>query len=300
MLRTILGKFLLTVAVCGTLALTAHTQTKYKYTFFEATPDETYIVVTAINNNGDVVGYNNTTVNGQYVTTGFERTATGTITSVVDPNSNDSYDQANGINNKGEIVGDYLYSNGSATFFQSYTDIGGAFTTYSVDANQSTKVFGVNDDGYFVGQYYTGSVYHGFVDVAGAIIDIDVPSADYTYPESINNAGKITGLYAKDATYRGFLANEKGRVLESLNYPGAYYSIPGGINNHSVVAGYYLQSNGSTVWRGFTYEGGVYTAFNIPGAASTVPFGINDSGQIAGYVITTAGNYAGFIATPVK
>lgn len=299
MFEKILGRFLLPGFLFAALTLMATAQTKYKYAFFEATPDETYIVVTAINNNGDVVGYYNTTVNGQFVTTGFERMTTGTITSVVDPYSNDSHDQANGINNTGEIVGDYLYNNGSAAFFQSYADIGGAFTTYSVDANQSTEIFGVNDYGYFVGQYYTGSVYHGFVDVAGTIVDIDVPSADYTYPESINNAGQITGLYAKDATYRGFLANEKGRILESLNYPGAYYSIPGGINNHSVVAGYYLGANGSTRWHGFTYEGGVYTAFNIPGASSTVPFGINDGGQIAGYVIT-AGNYAGFIATPVK
>jgi hypothetical protein len=297
MLKNVFAKFLMCGFLCATLGLNAGAQTKYKYTYFQASPKETAIFVTAINNAGTAVGLYNTTVSGTTVTTGFQRTSTGTISKVVDPNSNLNFDRANGINNNGEITGDYFFTNGLENFYRGYTDVGGTFTAYNVDVGQSTNVYGVNDSGSFVGLYYTGAVYHGFVNIAGTVTDIDYPSALYTYPDDINNAGQICGEYYDGTdTYHGFLANSKGKILGTLNYPGATNTYPGGINNHNEVVGYYEDS--SKVLHGFTYKGGVYTAFNAPGAADTVIFGINDSGQLGGYVITSTGAYKGFIATP--
>jgi hypothetical protein len=145
------GKFLWCGLACALLSLTVNAQTKYTYTYFAANASKTGVFVTAINNAGDVVGLHDTTVSGQTVAPGFERLTTGKIVQVVDPDSNDGIDRANGINNKGEITGDYLNDNGGTVIYQGYEHMGGKFINYSVAAGDATDVYGLNDRGDFVG-----------------------------------------------------------------------------------------------------------------------------------------------------
>ena len=184
-----------------------------------------------------------------------------------------------------------------------------------------TLVYGINNTGQIVGEYYTGIDVraHGFLYANGVFTTIDAGFNTYAY--GINDAGQIVGsVTGYDDNYEyGFLyANGK---LTLINAPGGSYVVKG-INNATQIVGNsgrggFLFSNGvfspvnlpdgsniitanginnlgQIVGLGF-YQGmaqgyvdtnGAFTFFNFPGATSIYPNGINDRGQIVGFYST--------------
>jgi probable HAF family extracellular repeat protein len=67
--------------------------------------------------------------------------------------------QAYGINDEGQIVGNFSNSTGEHGFL----DVGGSFTQIDVPGATSTDVFGINDAGQIVGRFFLNSVSLGFV-----------------------------------------------------------------------------------------------------------------------------------------
>jgi uncharacterized membrane protein len=117
-----------------------------------------------------------------------------------------------GINDAGEIVGQYTDSGGTSHVF---LDNNGVFTTMDINIPGGGTFFltGINNAGEIVGYYQDDSaVWHGFVDNNGDLITIDAPGAfpsvgGGTYTGGINNAGQVVGYYfGNDHVEHGFLA----------------------------------------------------------------------------------------------
>ena len=130
--------------------------------------------------------------------------APGTVT----PNG---YTAANGINDAGQIVGDFETTYGSNNQGFLYQD--GVFTTID-DPNagaKGTSAQGINDAGQIVGTYYDGSGNeHGFIDNDGVFTTVDNPlGVNGTSLNGINDAGQVVGSYvdASGVTH-GFVADE--------------------------------------------------------------------------------------------
>ena len=68
--------------------------------------------------------------------------------------------QAIGINNAGQVVGDFEDSSG---VIHGFINTGGTFTTLDVPGASDTFAFGINDAGQVVGNFGTSSGQHGFV-----------------------------------------------------------------------------------------------------------------------------------------
>jgi probable HAF family extracellular repeat protein len=84
----------------------------------------------------------------------------GTFTTIDDPNGAEGT-QAYGINNTGEIVGQYTDSSGKS---HGFIDVNGTFTTIDDPLGTNTTLTGINDAGQVVGFYEdSGGAYHGFV-----------------------------------------------------------------------------------------------------------------------------------------
>ena len=81
---------------------------------------------------------------------------------------------ASGINNSGQIVGQYSNTGGTHGFLLS----GGVYTTLDAPGAISTEAYGINDAGQIVGQYSdnTGGT-HGFLLSGGSYTTLDVPGA---------------------------------------------------------------------------------------------------------------------------
>ena len=199
----------------------------------------------------DVNGSNLTSLSGdlglQIDTTAPSVVPAPSFTTIVDPSAVNATN-VNGINNVGQIVGNYYDENFTS---HGFIESGGTFTTIdnplAAQGNplisQGTALNGVNDAGQAAGYYYDASgVGHGFIYDAGNFTALDDPSA-------------ANGTYAF------------------------------GINISGDVVGYYVDA--SSVSHGFLYSGGTYTTLDDPSAAggNTFAFGINGSGQVVGYYI---------------
>ncbi len=105
-----------------------------------------------------------------------------------------------GINNSGQIVGEFTASSRAHGFLLS----GGAFTTIDVPGAINTQAFGINDSGQIAGESDSS---HGFLLSGGAFTTIDVPGATLTQAFKINNSGQIAGRFQAGTTvFHGFLA----------------------------------------------------------------------------------------------
>jgi hypothetical protein len=146
----------------------------------------------------------------------------------------------NGINDRGQIAGAYVDTDGAAS---------------------------------------PGSV-HGFIrDRRGAIITFEVPFWRLHNVSDINNRGQIVGYYDRPdfAGGGGFLRDRDGTIT-TIIYPGAPYTEVHSINDRGQLTGAYLQPGAApnpdgtipagTV-HGFVWERGRFTSFDVPGSIFT-------------------------------
>jgi probable HAF family extracellular repeat protein len=244
--------------------------------------------------------------------------------------------QAFGINDAGQIVGNYITASRKAMAIEqgflfsgsTYTNLQVPVPGYSYD---QTWASGINNSGQIVGYYQPSqfsSAYSGFVLNQGAYTTLTVPGRSSTQAIGINNLGQIIGnadghafLYSggnyttlnvsgqvtgiNDAGQivgtngtHGFLLS--GGSLTTLNVPGAYSTAATGINNLGQIVGYY-QTSANSLTQSFLLSNGAYTTLNVPNLVLTSTFaeGINDRGDIVGYVTTGTGFDFGFLANSV-
>jgi uncharacterized membrane protein len=111
--------------------------------------------------------------------------------------------RAFGINDQGEVVGDYKANkeqDGTPGLRHGYLrSSNGIFTTFTVPHADLTTGEGINNDGTIVGFYILNNVTHGFVLNDGVFLTVDVPdskgNAQHTEIYSINATGEIVGAY---------------------------------------------------------------------------------------------------------
>jgi probable HAF family extracellular repeat protein len=208
---------------------------------------------------------------------------------------------ANGINDLGQVVGNYytagsgatgfLYSNGTVTsLFDPNTTADGPPPNIGEDIAR-----GINNLGQVVGFYTTGNVENGFLYSNGTYTTLDDPaSTQNTIPMAINDSGQVVGFIENSDGSRDAFLYSGGTwtpLAEQLGTNGNAV----GITNSGEIVGTYVDSNHLT--HGFIYENGVYTTFDYPGATQTIISGINNNGQISGGYDDASGSHA-FLATP--
>ena len=213
------------------------------------------------------------------------RNANGTAwTTIHAPGIYDGVVHATGINNAGQIVGNYPDSAGTHGFIRSAD--GQTVTTFDQPfsrggGDKPTFAAAINDKGEIVGS--NGAV--GWLRSAdgSAYSPIQVPGASYTTPTGINNSGQIVGTYQiGSGAPHGFLRNADG-TYTTFDVPGsASGTRAAAINNNGVIVGSF--GTGSSIAHGFVRTAdGNFTTFDPPGGYRTYISAINDSGLVAGY-----------------
>jgi len=108
-----------------------------------------------------------------------------------------------GINNSGQIVGDFYDGGPNRGFLYS----GGSFTTIAVPGASYTFARGINDAGEIVGSYFDAAMnLYGFLEKGGSFTTINVPGAQFTAASGINDGGEITGTFQDASGVHGFVA----------------------------------------------------------------------------------------------
>jgi uncharacterized membrane protein len=146
----------------------------------------------SINDHGDIVGV---AAGGR---DGFLRTRDGAFTTIRLPNSNST--RAHGINDRGQIVGDFedvsLHERGFLFW-------GGEFRTIQVPGSSRTEAIAINNFGQVVGKFVGPDGEQGFLWRAGKFTIISIPESVTTNVFGINDWGEIVGIYV-DTSGNGF------------------------------------------------------------------------------------------------
>ena len=158
-----------------------------------------FTVATSINNLGQIVGYYDDISTGQH---GFLKDSAGFTSFDVPAFIGGDSIRPHGVNDKGQIVGDYNDASGYHGFLKDGTSFAPLFVPGSI----LTDAIGINNAGQIVGAYndVAGNT-HGFLrSRTGSYVTIDYPGAYYTAVSGINNAGLMVGQYVDGTGEHGF------------------------------------------------------------------------------------------------
>lgn len=199
-----------------------------------------------IDNANNVYGYATDATDSFHTDTEFVRAANGTVTALVNPNTAAPlHGIAEGANNNGVIVGDYIPTPSGVVPTNGYTLDGSILTDINVPGFSRTAARAVEDDGTVAGWASGVGGQVGFIDVGGVF-------TTYTDPNAA--AGSL------------------GTIFEN-------------INNHGLVAGMWIDAASNDHAFVFNSVTNVFTEIDIPGFTDVEAFGLNDKGQVVLHAI---------------
>lgn len=197
---------------------------------------------------------------------------------------------AMGINNAGDIVGNY---HDAADVVHGFVYSNGTFTTldYPNPTYTYTDLYDINNNGDVVGTYATSYSPNGYGTTVSfvysdgiftALPDAPGSMAGTTAALGINDDGTIVGRYMDPCfcTFHAF--KYEAGAFTNIDAPGWGLTVANGINNQGQIAGAVAPTAGVGQAHGFVLDGGIFTFFDVPGSPSTIAHDINDAGAVAG------------------
>jgi len=228
-----------------------------------------------LNDHGDVVGWSETPTSQLSHAFLYHR---GTMTDL--GTLGDGYSVAHDINDRRQVVGEFLVGALSHAFLRS----GGVMHDISTLGGPLSVANGINDHGHVVGgsQLNDGATYHAFVYRHGVMHDLD-PLGTYQYSSAlrINDKGQIAGAYSAGG---GAFVYSNG-VYRDLGTLGGISNFPNAINNFGQIAGQArtpFGDHGSFNVHAVVFRRGELIDLHPSGYTDSTAMGINDDGDIVG------------------
>lgn len=218
----------------------------------------------------------------------------GTFTKLSFPGSNATV--ATGINNGGQIVGNYTTVALTPQKSNGFIYNGSTFTTLNVSGAVLTQPKGINNSGQVVGYFESPAASaHGFLYSGGTFTTFDYPGATYTNFQSINDSGTITGVAGISGAGVCFVYS--AGVFTPINtsaYPN-YFCNSAAINNSGqMVLTLGTRISGLSPLLGLIDSNGLFTAISVPNSTINSAAGLNNLGDVVGLEYT--GFYFGYAA----
>jgi probable HAF family extracellular repeat protein len=197
------------------------------------------------------------------------------------------YIKGYGINNAGQVTGDWSHHAFVTTLDGTMTDLG----TFDLIYNYYSGGRGINDAGQVTGGSDTAGGYtqHVFMTTpSGAMTDLGTLGGVASYGLGINDTGQVTGG-ANTATgdFHAFVTTINGTMTDlgtliGGTLLGGHYSVGNGINNVGQVTGVSTTADSyhAFVW---TPGGTMIDLGTLLGGSDSYGYGINDAGQVTGH-----------------
>jgi len=195
------------------------------------------------------------------------------------------------INERGDVVGEFIDSNGVVRAFVRFSD--GSFSAPIVDPNDTvgfTEGRGINNSRTVNGDYaISDGTIHSFFLSGGTFTEYDVPGALQTNLLSINDTGAFTGTFDPGSgIFQAFFS--VGGTITSWNVPAALATLAYETNNsRQLVVGYYIDSSG--ILHGYYRDanGALHFPIDPSGSVATVLFGLNERNWVVGRYADASG-----------
>jgi len=209
----------------------------------------------------------------------------GTALAVVDLGTlgtPDTYSQALGINESGQVVGVSEVFDGENYNPRAFLYSAGLMTDIGTLGGASATAFGINNAGQIVGTSLTATSTvhsHAFLYSSGVMTDIHPPGAVESTAYAINATGQVVGIYRSGGMPFGFLY-ESGAYTTLDGFGPPYFGAEAfAINSSGQVGGQAPIPEG---WGGFLYDDGAMTAIGFAEGGQSRIAGINDAGEVVG------------------
>jgi hypothetical protein len=205
------------------------------------------------------------------------------------------------INERGDIVGEFIDSAGVTRGFVRFSD--GSFSDPIVDPNDTvgfTEGRGINNSRTIAGDYViSDGTLHSFFLSGSSFTEYDVPGSVQTNLLSINDAGDFTGGFDPDGSgvFQAFVS--VGGTLTSFSVPDAAGTFAYEINNSKHLAvGYFIDASG--ILHGYYRDanGSLHFPIDPAGSVGTVLFGLNDRNWVVGRYADASGATHGLFFVP--
>src|SRR3989475_5187218 len=203
------------------------------------------------------------------------------------------------INERGDVVGVFIDSNGVTRAFVRFSD--GSFSDPIVDPNDTvgfTEGRGINHSRTVCGDYASSDGNsHGFFLSGGTFTEYVVPGAVSTSVLGINDVADFTGSFSYGSgIFQGFVS--VGGTMTSFSVPGALQTLAYEINNsNQLVVGYYIDSSGIPHGYFRDANGALHFPIDPSGSTATILFGDNDRNWVVGRYADSAGVTHGLFFT---
>src|SRR5438477_6511574 len=205
------------------------------------------------------------------------------------------------INERGDVVGEFIDSNGVTRAFVRFSD--GSFSDPIVDPNDTvgfTEGRGINNSRTVCGDYASSDGNnHGFFLSGGIFTEYDVPGAVSTSVLGINDVADFTGSFSYGSgIFQGFVS--VGGTITSFSVPGgALQTLAYEINNSTqMVVGYYIDSSGIVHGYFRDANGALHFPIDPSGSVATVLFGLNNRNWVVGRYADSSGATHGLFFVP--
>ena len=205
------------------------------------------------------------------------------------------------INERGDVVGEFIDSNGVTRGFVRFSD--GSFSDPIVDPNDTvgfTEGRGINNARTIAGDYVIADgTLHSFFLSGSTFTEYDVPGTVQTNLLSINEPGDFTGGFDPDGSgvFQAFFS--RGGTITSWSVPDALSTFAYEINNNKkLVVGYYIDPAG--ILHGYYRDssGALHFPIDPSGSVATVLFGLNNRNWVVGRYADAAGVTHGLFFVP--
>src|SRR5437764_894822 len=204
------------------------------------------------------------------------------------------------INERGDIVGEFIDSNGVTRGFVRFSD--GSFSAPIVDPNDTvgfTEGRGINNSRTVCGDYATsdGNL-HGFFLSSGTFTEYDVPGAVFTAVLGINNPADFAGTFIDGSGIQQAFVRVGG-TLTLFSVPAAVATLAYDINDSKrLVVGYYI--DGSGILHGYYRDanGALHFPIDPTGSVATILFGDNNRNWVVGRYADASGVTHGLFFVP--
>jgi len=204
------------------------------------------------------------------------------------------------INERGDIVGEFIDSSGVVRGFVRFSD--GSFSAPIVDPNDTvgfTEGRGINNPRTVVGDYViSDGTVHSFLLSGGTFTEYDLPGALQTNLLGINEPGDLTGTFDPgNGIFQAFI--DRGGTITSYSVPGALLTLAYEINNSKkLTVGYFVDAAGVLHGQYRDRNGALHFPIDPPGSVGTVLFGLNNKNFVVGRYGDSAGVTHGLFFVP--
>lgn len=250
-----------------------------------AVPGSVYTVVQSINDDNVVSGYYEATAGGVHA---FYGTLDGNYTTFDFDSVNYPGTEANGINNKGEIVGIANYAAGDPSDVVEFErDVNGTMSRITYQGTPIGGIVGgINSKGVFAAENrdeegnitgYTGKK-------ANATNTVDLGfTAVRVRPRGVTPSGDVVGytLVTNGSGYQGFILHDGTTTL--INYPdeSAVATLFEGVNSKGIVTGIWNDADADEFAFSYDSVNATFKRIRVPHFPLSVAGGVNTAGLIA-------------------